>query len=84
MFVIELEKAVEQLEGSVTDLKYTIYWEKTARKEMARELEVLNIKLEQELQLRFDDETDLVTCIQSLRRLNHENEALKKSLKRSW
>jgi hypothetical protein len=25
-----------------------------------------------------------VTCIQSLRRLNHENEALKKSLKRSW
>ena len=58
-----------------------MYREKNKYEEAIQELQVLSMELQRELQLHIDGETDLLTCMQSLRRVNDENEALKKSLK---
>ena len=49
--------------------------------EVAQELIVLKYELERQMQLCIDGDTNLITCMQSLRRVNDENEGLKKSLK---
>ena len=49
--------------------------------EVAQELIVLKYELERQMQLCIDGDTNLIMCMQSLRRVNDENEGLKKSLK---
>ena len=49
--------------------------------EVAQELIVLKYELERQMLLCIDGDTNLITCMQSLRRVNDENEGLKKSLK---
>lgn len=39
------------------------------------------MELERELQLRFDGETDLVNCMQTIRSLNDDLELLRRSMK---
>ena len=77
---VDLEDFVEKLNNTITDWQNAYYREQSQR-EITQELEVLKQELVCELQLRIDGETDLLTCMQSLRRINDENEALKQALK---
>ncbi|KAM0840840.1 hypothetical protein ACQ4PT_059393 [Festuca glaucescens] len=77
----ELKDSVGHLEGSLDDWTCAFYREKAKREEVTRELEVLYLEFERENQLRRDGKSDLLTCLQSLRRLNDEVEMLKQSLK---
>ena len=77
----ELEDSAERLNNTVTDWKNAFYREQSQHEKIAQELEVLKQELVCELQLRIDGEIDLLTCMQSLRRVNDENELLKQALK---
>ena len=77
----ELEDSAKRLNNTVTDWKNAFYREQSQREEIAQELEVQTQELVCELQLRIDGEIDLLTCMQSLRKVNDENELLKQALK---
>ena len=77
----ELEDFVEYLEGTLEDWKCAFYLEKHAHELVTEELKVLEHELIHELQLCIDSESDLLTCMQTLKILGNENEALKQSLK---
>ena len=65
LYVVELEKSMEHLEGTLTDWKCAFFREKNKREEVVQELEVLYHELDRELTLRHDGKVDLVMCMQS-------------------
>lgn len=61
----DLEKTIERLGKDLTDWKCAFYREKNI---------VLKYELERQMQLCIDGDTNLIKCMQSLRRVNDENE----------
>ena len=63
---------------TIIDWKNAFYQEQKAREEIAAELEVTEHELNHELELRIDGETDLLTCMQTIKRLGEESELRKR------